>query len=267
MSRVWRRSVIRTAALVPLAAKLGCVRRVSPDRSVAVAAPVDGDFTVSLAQAPELASAGGAVIARPQGGGGYLVANTGNGYLALRAECTHQGCDVAWVAEDRQAECPCHGSRFAGDGTVLNPPAPADLPHYPAEADGQGNVVVHLFAGDGTFPNAVRDGQLTFPIADFPPLANVDGIVLGQPSGFPGPLLVTRLTTGTGPDAVGAVSAVCSHLGCTVLPGNAILQCPCHGSQFDLKGGFLQGPAGTNLIRYVCDFDGTTVTISTTPRA
>ena len=269
MAEISRRSMIRTAALVPLVAKAGCVRRISPDRAVAVPAPVDGDVTIALAQAPELADAGGAIIARPAGDAtGYLVANTGSGYLALSARCPHQGCDVAWVQEDREAECPCHGSRFAGDGTVLNPPAPAGLAAFPAEADGQGNLIVHLFAGDGTFPDRVRNGQCVFPVTFFPPLANVGGAVLGRPTGFPTPLLVTRLTAGTGPDAIGAVSAICTHLGCTVLPGSGALQCPCHDSRFDLTGKYLQGPAaGANLTRYAADFDGTTVTISTTPRA
>ena len=260
--------MIRTAALVPLAAKVACVRRISENRSLAVPPAVDGDVVVALAQAPELSRAGGAVIARPAGSaGGYLVAFTGAGYVAMRAECPHQGCDVAWVPEDREVECPCHGSRFAGDGTVLNPPALTDLPSFPAEADGQGNVVVHLFAGDGTFAERLQGGQLTFPISEFPALANVGGIVLGRPTGFPGPLLVTRLAAGAGPDAVGAVSAVCSHLGCTVLPAAGALQCPCHDSRFDLTGKFLQGPAGTSLLRYTVAFDGSTVTVSTAPRS
>jgi Rieske Fe-S protein len=260
--------MIRTAALVPLAAKMGCIRRISTNRAVAVPAAVDGDVTIALTQAPELSRSGGAIIARPQGSsGGYLVANSGTGYLALRAQCTHEGCDVAWVPEDREAECPCHGSRFAGDGTVLNPPARADLSHFPAEADGQGNVIVHLLAGDGTFRERVRDGKFSFALGDFPVLASVGGIVLGQPTGFPTPLLVTRLAAGAGPDAIGAVSAVCSHLGCTVLPGAGALDCPCHASTFDLTGKFIQGPAGSNLLRYAVAFDGTTVTVSTTPRA
>ena len=264
MSDFSRRTMIRTAALLPLAAKIGCVRRISPNRAVAAPAPVDGDVIIALASAPELAGEGGAIVVRPAGtGSGYLVANTGTGYLALSAQCTHEGCDVAWVAEDQEAECPCHGSRFAGDGTVLNPPALAGLGAFPAEADGQGNVVVHLFAGDGTFPDRVRDGQCTFPIAHFPALANVGGVILGRPTGFPTPLLVARLATGSGPDAIAAVNAVCTHLGCTVLPGAAALQCPCHGSQFDFTGKYLQGPAGTDLLRYpVLAFDGTTVTIS-----
>src|SRR6185295_12972229 len=106
-----RRSMIRTAVLVPLAAKLGCARRIDTNREVSVPAPVDGNVTVALSQAPELSHSGGAVIAIPPGEVGYLVANSGTGYLALYAQCPHAGCPVAWVPEDKQAECPCHGSR------------------------------------------------------------------------------------------------------------------------------------------------------------
>jgi len=269
MAHFSRRLVIRTAALAPLAARIGCVRRISPNREVAVAAEIEGDLTIPLAQAPELGNAGGAIVARPLGSASrVLVANSGTGYLALSARCPHEGCDVAWVAEDRQAECPCHGSRFAGDGTVLNPPAQADLAVFPAEVDGQGNVVVHLFAGEGALKDTrVRGGQVAISISDFPALANVGGIVAGRPNGFPSPLLVARIATGTGPDAIAAVNGICTHLGCTVLPGAGSLQCPCHDSRFDLAGNFLQGPAGTSLLRYAADFDGTTVTVSTALRS
>jgi Rieske Fe-S protein len=260
-----RRVLIRTAALVPLAARIGCVRRISANREVAVSAAVEGDVTIPLAQAPELAKAGGAVLVRPLGDrGGYLVANTGTGYVGLSATCPHEGCDVAWVAEDRQAECPCHGSRFAGDGTVLNPPAISDLSAFPAEADANGDVVVHLFAGEGALKGLqVRDGKVALALADFPALATPGGVVAGRPNGFPTPLLVTRLTAGTQAVDIAALNAICVHLGCTVLPAAGALQCPCHDSRFNLAGTFLQGPAGASLIRYVADFDGTTVTVST----
>jgi glycine/D-amino acid oxidase-like deaminating enzyme/nitrite reductase/ring-hydroxylating ferredoxin subunit len=42
---------------------------------------------------------------------------------ALSAICTHQGCQVAFNAVERSWDCPCHGSRFAIDGTVLDGPA------------------------------------------------------------------------------------------------------------------------------------------------
>jgi Rieske Fe-S protein len=44
------------------------------------------------------------------------------------ATCTHQGCIIRWNAIETSWDCPCHGSRFDVDGSVLNGPAVADLP-------------------------------------------------------------------------------------------------------------------------------------------
>ena len=57
------------------------------------------------------------------------VARDDDGTLrTLSARCTHLGCIVGWNPADRAWECPCHGSRFAVDGTVVQGPATADLP-------------------------------------------------------------------------------------------------------------------------------------------
>ncbi|MFG3204208.1 FAD-dependent oxidoreductase [Streptomyces sp. NPDC048192] len=42
---------------------------------------------------------------------------------AVSARCTHLGCLVSFNRAERAWECPCHGSRFAVDGTVLQGPA------------------------------------------------------------------------------------------------------------------------------------------------
>ena len=134
--------------------------------------------------------------------------------------CPHANCEIAWVEKDRQAECPCHGSRFAGDGTVLSGPAVTDLQTYPAILDASGSVVVNLFAGDKVFP-PVTNGSVVIALADskYRTLQSPGGAVVGHPDGAPSPIVVTRPdppVTAQGGFLV--FSALCTHLTCTVLP-------------------------------------------------
>jgi glycine/D-amino acid oxidase-like deaminating enzyme/nitrite reductase/ring-hydroxylating ferredoxin subunit len=43
------------------------------------------------------------------------------------AVCTHLGCHLHWNSLETCWDCPCHGSHFAPDGSVLNGPAVAPL--------------------------------------------------------------------------------------------------------------------------------------------
>lgn len=57
------------------------------------------------------------------------------------------------------------------------------------------------------------------------------------------PILLTQPTAGT----VVALTAICTHQGCTVAPDGKQLKCPCHGSVYALSGENVSGPAPSPL--------------------
>ena len=45
-----------------------------------------------------------------------------------RKRCPHLGCALKWNDQEHSWDCPCHGSRFSEDGTLLDNPSTEDLP-------------------------------------------------------------------------------------------------------------------------------------------
>ena len=44
-----------------------------------------------------------------------------------------------------------------------------------------------------------------------------------------------------------ALWSECTHQNCEVKPHDTLLSCPCHGSEYDINGGVVEGPAEENL--------------------
>ena len=95
----------------------------------------------------------------------------------------------------------------------------------------------------------------------FPELEKSGGIVkvLTQDQG---PIFVRRLDA----TRFDAISATCTHQGCTVAPSGEGFACPCHGSTYDHDGERTGGPAPRALSRFAASQQGDLVVVDIEPR-
>jgi len=68
-----------------------------------------------------------------------------------------------------------------------------------------------------------------------------DFVLIQSPYGFP--ICIYRISE----DTFSAALMKCTHRGCELNVGGGIYSCPCHGSEFDVKGKVLEGPADKDL--------------------
>jgi nitrite reductase/ring-hydroxylating ferredoxin subunit len=94
--------------------------------------------TPAIATVSDVTAAGSATFVIPTSGDpGVLVRLASGTIVAFDAVCTHAGCAVEYVPQDRALECPCHGAAFdpANGGAVLAGPAPSPLLAVPITID------------------------------------------------------------------------------------------------------------------------------------
>jgi cytochrome b6-f complex iron-sulfur subunit len=91
-------------------------------------------FSVTL---PESLAAGEPYI---PSGRPVAIFRDADGVYAVSIVCTHLGCVVK--ADARGFHCPCHGSEFGPDGSVVKGPAPKALAWVAVKPKGKGVYVV-----------------------------------------------------------------------------------------------------------------------------
>ena len=100
-------------------------------------------------------------------------------------------------------------------------------------------------------------GTVTVTIDAASALASVNGAALVNSSA--GSFLVTR----TGQETFVALTAVCTHEGCTVSGFESqTYVCPCHGSRYSTSGSVVQGPATAALRQFSTRFSNNVLTIT-----
>jgi len=115
---------------------------------------------------------GGIVVAGPaerferdtvtpfQRGKFYLARLDDGGFLALSRRCTHLGCTVPWIDEERRFICPCHASEYDMRGSVVQPPAPRPLDLYPVRIE---NGIVKIDTSEPRRRLSFEDAQVVQP--------------------------------------------------------------------------------------------------------
>ena len=123
-----RRVVLQTIGVGCLATACGSSGSDGPPEGVATMCGTD--LCISIAENPELADTGGGLLFLQAQGHKIYVVRTASGFSSVSAICTHAQCTIEWNGSN-VFDCPCHGSRFGSDGTVMRGPANRPLRVYP----------------------------------------------------------------------------------------------------------------------------------------
>lgn len=111
--------------------KLFDARRVKPiaggkefvKENLSVAAHLAGGYLAGKAKDTNALAPGEAALLKIHGDNVAAWRDPEGALHMVSAVCTHMGCLVGWNETDQTWDCPCHGSRFALDGSVIHGPA------------------------------------------------------------------------------------------------------------------------------------------------
>jgi len=119
-----------------------------------------GTHANSVTQAGPVASFRPGTVTAFQKGEFYLVCLEDGGILALSCKCTHLGCTVPWVDQEKKFICPCHASAFDITGSVIHSPASRALDAFPVAVE---NNMVNVDTGRRIKRSGFDPRQVVYP--------------------------------------------------------------------------------------------------------
>ncbi|GAA0034437.1 MULTISPECIES: Rieske (2Fe-2S) protein [Brevibacterium] len=127
-----RRTMITSAGVVGTVAAVGLTSACGSDSGQSGAGSSESAPADATVKASDVPVGSGTVIDEA-----YVVTQPKEGeFYAFSSVCTHQGCQVRTVTEDK-ITCPCHSSQFSTTtGEVLGGPATEPLPKYSVAESG-----------------------------------------------------------------------------------------------------------------------------------
>jgi len=82
-----------------------------------------------------------ALVSYNNGSGAIIVEHKpDDSFIAISGICTHQGCVVSGF-DGTDFVCPCHGSKFDLNGSVVQGPAPSNLRQYITSVEGSSLII------------------------------------------------------------------------------------------------------------------------------
>lgn len=100
-----------------------------------------------------------------------------------------------------------------------------------------------------------KDGKVTIPLSEFEIVkegkTKMRKYVLFQSEKFQFPICIYR----TGKNEYTSSLMECTHQGCELNVAGGAFNCPCHGSEFSIRGEVLEGPAEHNLKTFLTKSD------------
>lgn len=89
--------------------------------------------------------------------GRFWLVHEEEGVSALHSSCTHLDCLFSWDKDKGMFVCPCHGSEFAKDGSLLKGPATRSLDRFPVLLVSDDNELIRAAEIEVAAPVPVKD--------------------------------------------------------------------------------------------------------------